>query len=241
MKTATNEKPILFTVPMVRAILDGSKTQTRRPVKPQPSAEEYYEHIDCEWYHPIVLDRHGEASPGEKVFGFANEDRGWKAPYQPGDVLWVREKHRLVWDGSLSDEMIEYAAGGELISLDSFEHGISGLVAATLYGDEHACLSMKECGKYSNTWPWRPSIHMKRWMARLFLEVTDVRVQRIQDISREDCHAEGLDEEQLDGGSHCIDGMKAWHVWMMDLWERQYPGSWQRNDWCWCYTFKRGK
>lgn len=217
MKTATNEKPILFTVPMVRAILDGSKTQTRRPVKPQPSAEEYYEHIDCEWYHPIVLDRHGEASPGEKVFGFANEDRGWKAPYQPGDVLWCRE----TWAPIPKERPSGYWTNPYLVGKDYWYKASD-------------CLP---------TWggKWRPSIHMPHKAARLFLEVTDVRVQRIQEISREDCHAEGLDEEQLDGGSHCVDGMKSWHVWMMDLWERQYPGSWQRNDWVWCYTFKRGK
>ena len=241
MKTATNEKPILFSPWKVRAIYNGA-TQTRRPVKPQPSAEEYYEHIDCEWYHPIVLDRHGEASPGEEVFGFANEDRGWKAPYQPGDVLWVRE----TWAFANSEDgpVVCYRANFDRRYLMD-DVGFRCADGSMNYDDprlKDASFAQWAVDFESGAeGQWRPSIHMPHWAARLFLEVTDVRVQRIQDISREDCHAEGLDEEQLDGGSHCIDGMKAWHVWMMDLWERQYPGSWQRNDWVWCYTFKRGK
>ena len=168
---AAKDKPILFAGWKVRAIYNGA-TQTRRP-------------IANKWLRCLCL-------PDDI------EDVIAQAPYQPGDMLWVRE----TWIGD--NNRYHYRATQDVAH-----------------------------------WKWKPSIHMPRKAARLFLEVTGVRVQRIQDISREDCHAEGLDEDQLDGGSHCIDGMKSWHVWMMDVWEKAYPGSWQRNDWVWVYDFKR--
>lgn len=83
------ERPILFSGPMVRAILEGRKTQTRRLVKPQPS---YVIDFQCRTYQPALVDRHGEMYPGPEVFGFYNEEHGWKCPYgAPGDRLWVRE------------------------------------------------------------------------------------------------------------------------------------------------------
>lgn len=85
------ERPILFSAPMVRAILDGRKTQTRRVVKPQP--HDTHE-IECGIYHPTVIDRHGEEDAGPPIFGAYSMDGEWgcKCPYgQPGDRLWVRE------------------------------------------------------------------------------------------------------------------------------------------------------
>ncbi|WP_156816735.1 hypothetical protein [Desulfovibrio oxyclinae] len=102
--------------------------------------------------------------------------------------------------------------------------------------------------------PWKPSIHMPKWACRLWLRVTDVRVQRIQDISIEDCIAEGLghnetpcpvradglhSERWYDGegceacGAPPLDGE------FSNLWESLYPGSWGRNDWVWVYEFER--
>lgn len=83
------ERPILFSAEMVRAILDGRKSQTRRVVKPQPYAEW------CpvvELYHPTLVDRDGDEYPGAEVFGAADENEGRICPFgQPGDRLWVRE------------------------------------------------------------------------------------------------------------------------------------------------------
>lgn len=85
------ERPLLFSAPMVRAILNGSKTQTRRIVKPQPT-EGYDGDFKCRMYAPIKEDKDGEQYPGEEVFGFAGCDEGWVFPYgQIGDTLWVRE------------------------------------------------------------------------------------------------------------------------------------------------------
>ena len=86
------ERPILFSGPMVRALIEGRKTQTRRIVKPQP-------HEDCSAievgrYHPTVIDRHGDEQPGAEIFGAYSLDGDWgaKCPYgAPGDRLWVKE------------------------------------------------------------------------------------------------------------------------------------------------------
>ncbi|MEQ1751860.1 MAG: hypothetical protein ABL974_20730, partial [Prosthecobacter sp.] len=89
------ECPILFSGPMVRAILDGRKTQTRRIVKPQPS---YLVESKCSTYATSLVDRHGDLYPGLAAFGVYSEEEAWPCPYgQPGDRLWVRETHR--YDG----------------------------------------------------------------------------------------------------------------------------------------------
>ena len=90
------ERPILFSSSMVRAILNGSKSQTRRVIKPQPD-----ESIQVGHYHPALVDKDGEQYPGDEVFGAYTEDGeyAWKCPYgQVGDRLWVREK-ALYWTG----------------------------------------------------------------------------------------------------------------------------------------------
>lgn len=205
------ERPILFSGPMVKAILDGRKTQTRRIVKPQPPAD-FPTPIKCEWYAPTLVNHRGEDYPGKEAFGFADEESGWVCPYgAPGDRLWVRES---------------FAIGPK-------DHGWGHVI----YKATHSAGMNPLCEGFT---PWKPSIHMPRWASRITLEIVEVRVQRVKEISREDCNAEGLDEEQLDGGSHCVDGMKSWHVWWMDLWNRvNGPGAWARNDWVWAMTFRK--
>src|SRR5690606_197652 len=83
------ERPIIFSAPMIRAILAGTKTQTRRAVKPQPSSE-WCPKVGT--YHPTMIDRYGEEYPGAEVYGASDEREGRVCPYgQPGDRLWVRE------------------------------------------------------------------------------------------------------------------------------------------------------
>ena len=169
-----NVKPILFSGPMVQALLDGRKTQTRRVLKPQPPKDELGFEVGTvrgpEWYHPAVVGKDGELEPGKQVWGVYDDWGEWGArvPYMPGDLLWVRER----W----SDE---YLAPGEVYyyatALDD------GLLA-----DEVAEIR------------WRPSIHMPRWASRVTLEVTAVRVQRLQEISIEEARAEGVATEEWD-------------------------------------------
>ena len=157
-------KPILFRGPMVRAILDNRKTQTRRvakwPAAPQTDVD------DDGW--PLFEDDMGD---------FQRE----KSPYEVGDVLWVRETWRVhAW----CDEpkvRIQYAAGGyqqfsgEQLP-DSSEDWAWSHVGGDPYGDCH----------------WRPSIFMPRWASRIELEVTGVRCERVQEIHPADVAAEGL-------------------------------------------------
>lgn len=162
------ERPILFSGPMVRAILDGRKTQTRRIVKPQPHEE--CGPIEVGHYHPTVIDRHGDEQPGAEIFGAYSLDGEWgaKCPHgQPGDRLWVREAFALADDYEV-DRVLN--PGG------------------VFYRATHS--------PADDTSRWRPSIHMPRWASRLTLEVTDVRVERVQDIS------EKAQKEPFSDGHH---------------------------------------
>ncbi len=104
-----NEHPLLLNGDMVRAVLDGSKTQTRRPIKPQPNPEHWTAPIACKEYHPIKIVR-GEEVPGPLVFGFASEDEGWVCPFgKVGDTLWVRET-ALYWRRSDDNGTTDVAA-----------------------------------------------------------------------------------------------------------------------------------
>ena len=97
------EHPILFKTEMVRAILDGRKTQTRRILKPQPdlgmSEFERYSHIEVGFYNPVVIDKYGNEQPGDEIFGAYTDDGewGWKCSYgQVGDRLWVKETYSYI-------------------------------------------------------------------------------------------------------------------------------------------------
>ena len=214
-------KPMLFSAPMVRALLEGKKTQTRRLVKPQPS-EGWSPTVGT--YHPTEVDVAGQEYPGEAVFGASDENEGRVCQLEPGCEVWVRE----TWATDRSiDSMrpsqftgwpVRYLADGTVL-----RHG-------ALYGQPD--------GKT------RVSIHMPRWASRITLKVTDVRVQRLQDISEEDAIAEGILE---DGAGWC--GYKTATVtgpWQRhaedayrNLWESiNGPGSWDANPWVWAYTFE---
>ena len=165
------ERPILFNGPMVRAILDGLKTQTRRVIKPQPP----------EWIREFGFTAF---TPKRAISGRGNyEDSGpaekfFKLPYGvPGDRLWVRETWR--------PEELENGQDGIRFCADKGFQNIDNTKEAAdkwlISYDNKKCL-------YS----WRPSIHMPRWASRINLEITDVRVQKIQDISESDAQAEGI-------------------------------------------------
>jgi hypothetical protein len=208
--------PILFSGPMIRALLEGRKTQTRRIVKPQP--------------HPISQN-YGEVEESDRYPG---EFFQWKngepllsfcCPYgKPGDLLWVREtwaqyhtvNHRRLHHGGaiaeVSDGLASYRADGHdrIDDLKTHIRLMSGcdLEAIEVNGDR-----------------WRPSIHMHRWASRLTLEITDVRVERLQDISKADKASEGGTPDQPFGT-----------VWRTI---NTAPGiRWEDNPWVWALTFK---
>ena len=189
-------KPIIFSAPMVQAILDGRKTQTRRVIKPQP---ERYLSRDAGNRVPIAV--------------WVDNQKWVKPPYQPGDILWVRE----TW-ATVSSGIIEYKA--------TYKEPYTGSA---------------EIDHIGNKIKWRPSIHMPREATRIFLRVTNVRVERLQDITEEDAKAEGCHERLLNDGWKNIGKLTARDDFIM-LWEylnakRGY--GWDTNPWVWVIEFER--
>jgi hypothetical protein len=175
-----SERPILFNGEMVRAILDGRKTQTRRVMKPQPFTNEDGEVQKTEvgWGYPTATDKYGNEDAGdEEIFACWGEDWSIKAPYIPSDRLWVRETWQLL-SGS-----IDYYNGGM-----EFDDWRGEIPKGKPFG--HYALDYK--ADANSDGPWRPSIHMPRWASRITLEVVAVRVERLQDISEADAEAEGV-------------------------------------------------
>jgi hypothetical protein len=215
------ERPILFSAPMVRALLAGIKTQTRRLVKPQPPED--CGRIYVESVHPTVIDRHGEEQPGAEIFGAFNEygDWGVRCPYgQPGERLWVRESHLNWWKLNAEGTAREFS---------------------------HVAAFRADGYELQDGEKWIPSIHMLRAASRITLEITDVRVERLQAISDADAAAEGCPcyvcGRTMDGTSeddcHCFH-RKAAASDYRDLWESiNGAGSWDANPWVWAVSFRR--
>ena len=208
----TREKPILFSAPMVRAILDGSKSQTRRVVK-------------LKSHHTI--EERDDGKPWPWMYDSDRDADHWlPCPYgQPGDRLWVRESFCEAlsnYEEEREQTTVYYRADGQEVVVDD--------------GDGYA--ETNKDGTLKS--PWKPSIHMPRWASRITLEITDIRVERLQDISEEDAQAEGAPLE-LGVLERTILGAKArYRSGFVRLWESiNGPGSWDANPWVWCISFKR--
>lgn len=213
------ERPILFSAPMVRAILEGRKTQTRRIVKPQP--DEFMKALDggkWMWVH----------DSDERYLNF---DTGF-CPYgQPGDRLWVRE----TW--GIADEWLHDCETDPPRTI-AYRANLAARNFDPVYD-----VDTSDWGGWERM-KWKPSIHMPRWASRITLEITGVRVERLHDISREDCIAEGI--ERVSDADHF-----AWKDYTgngqllspnfsyQSLWESiNCPGSWDANPWVWVINFK---
>jgi len=212
------EHPIIFSGPMVRAILDGRKTQTRRVVKPQPpNKTRHMQLTEGEW----CAFGEGTQVAGGAWCGETGDPpfNRWKCPYgQRGDMLWVREIWKPTCSGLTVDTYVRYCAD------DSRREIVHNL----------------ECRGH-DTERWRPSIHMPRWASRLTLEVTGVRVERVQDISNTDLMAEGITPDEMpDSEDPWADFYDRYQVPFMRLWDsinakRGYP--WESNPWVWVVEF----
>ena len=185
-------KPILFSAPMVQAILAGRKMMTRRVVKPQPIRKP----VECGW---VPSGWSIESEPNE--YGVKGCDCiEVKCPYEIGDRLWVRE----TWRGCDEDfPNLSYRA---------------------------------DCTGSVIPKGWKPSIFMPRWASRITLEVTDVRVERLQEITEADAIAEGFRATQNERG----EGSSA-TCWFRHLWEKlngeKHP--WSANPWVWIISFTK--
>lgn len=224
------ERPVLFKGEMVNAILDGRKTQTRRAIKNnQPTTDQ----LEIRKYRPGTYAITGLWSVQStrlnnlgKTFG-----KPFKCPYgKPGDRLWVRESHAfsvidpdgLDWRDDPENWDVVYRADDDGLGL-SWRNGDGEVI----------------------TPPWRPSIHMPRWASRILLEITDVRVERLQDISYSDAQAEGMygdysrppiTENPWLGNKYGVSTIDRYR----ELWQSiNGPGSWDANPWVWVIEFKR--
>ena len=200
------ERPILFSSEMVRAILDGRKTQTRRVIKfrslPEIPVTSMYEHGGFEG-EPFTQSWSADHA-GEKSIVV---EQGIKCPYgQPGDRLWVREAfHSWHEDGNHAI----YRADGE----------------DQRVGKRHESYGVGR---------WSPSIHMPRWASRITLEVTGVRVERVQKISAKDLVAEGAITKDPFNVTNRPHFQRLWD------WINTKRGfGWEKNPWVWVVEFKR--
>lgn len=214
-----SEKPILFSAPMVRAVLAGTKTQTRRALRVQPPANTVQVST---WHHPdqrpmfYAWTRAG-GPVADHLFGGA-EISDWEpvpCPYgKPGDRLWVRE----AFAGSIAYE----------------RHGYP----LKEWGNKIWYIADGEPRSGQWTLP-RPSIHMPRALSRITLEVTGVRVERLQAISATDAIAEGVNVH-ADHHGKPRDSIYSPVQAYRDLWEQiNGPGSWDANPWVWVVEFRR--
>ena len=215
--TATRERPIVFSGPMVQAILDGRKTQTRRLVKPQPPDPDAVKKLaggGYGWWNPEGSERFVVTGPvwAVRCIGPDVANKGITCPYgRPGDRLWVRE----TW---AARECREYDPSGAF-SMGTGEQEI--LYRAGGPGG----------GKGEPDYGWKSSIHMPRWASRITLELTGVRVERLQDISEEDANAEGVrDSANYSARLH-----------FARLWDEinGKRAPWSSNPWLWVLEFKR--
>ena len=208
-------KPILFSTPMVQAILDGRKTQTRRVIKDKDIANWF--DIDVDGKPIAYIDQEtGDSYPPTH-----------RAKYQPGDILWVRETWAARCDECDSNQGTGYRD------------------ATCAYGD---------CNRYvykadDNGCPggkWRPSTHMPREAARLFLEVKNVQVEMLQDITEHNARLEGCIDSHDKICDGKFDDVTEFYLTAKDafieLWDsinakRGYP--FESNPWVWVITFER--
>lgn len=217
------ERPILFSAPMVRAILDGTKTQTRRIVKPQPLEASPGPGIRAALYRP------GDFIWPDKVPGCStisckpHGPDGWAEQHSPygkaGDWLWVREAH---WMDRRDPTLAVMNADGYVVARNGSETGQESNPA--------------ELG-LNHFWKLRPSIHMPRWASRISLEITSVRVERLQDISEADAEAEGIDfMRSIPDADETMIARELFEC----LWESiNGPESWATNPWVWVVEFRR--
>lgn len=223
------ERPMIFNAEMVRAILDGRKTQTRRLVPEWQLPKHSPDNSDDPRYN-WMAEAQRDRRYGYGVFGETEEacaeELSLMAPCPFGnkrDRIWVRE----TFQGPLFnlDMMDSYCKDSTPFEKPEFcVYKADGVPTPEFYDAD----DVLHCR-------WRPSIHMPRWASRITLEITGVRVERLASISNESARAEGYPAERAaDGGDS-----DPW-LWFRDLWDGIYPNqSFKVNPWVWVIEFRR--
>lgn len=211
-------KPILFNIEMVRANLGGRKTCTRRVIKPQPDEKHTY---------PLGFVTDSTEKKEVGCFGFGIDEYGGsiqcaKAPYQSGDILYVRETWQYLYELDGNEQVIE--------DTGRYYYAATDTIPFNTYVDENGV-------KHDHV-PWKPSIHMPKEAARIWLKVTDVRVERLQQITETQAQAEGCNSGLLTGACTARGQFE-------DLWNHTIKKSdldrygWKANPWVWVIEFER--
>ena len=247
------ERGMIFNGEMVRALLDGRKTQTRRIVKGADGAVKFCKEWDINGEEIFVVLGEKDHTGMNPVLGAISCPLG-----AVGDRIWVREtwgvvSHELDEDGRIqpwtpdrpATAIHEMPFGNSYFS----GHAIYAADGDFTWGDDDGYEDGRSC--------WKPSIHMPRAASRILLEITDVRVERLNAISPEDAESEGLERTNFTGFGDepglpsypepdvYFDPLKKqWKEYPPEafagLWESIYgEGSWQANPWVWVISFKR--
>jgi hypothetical protein len=197
------ERGMIFNDEMVRAILEGRKTQTRRPVK-NVRAD------NC-----LVISKPTKKRNGVYTHVMDAPEHGLCPFGNVGDRIWVRETFNAFW---LDDDVIQ-----------EIKDGVSLASELCDYKADYSDSSKPSEG-------WTPSIHMPRWASRILLEITDVRVERLHDMSEADAKAEGASP-----ATYKITPPEAvYRVGFGDIWRGIYgQENWLSNPWVWVIEFKR--
>ncbi len=238
-------KPILFSTPMVQSILGGSKTMTRRVVKKKYGNTDLKMRTDK--YGTRLIERQNDAPPPEPItYPDGRKGTRWHmvairdvpSPYQRGDILWVRE----TWQ-----QLALWTDNGCELDWDKMQYYYAA--------DGNPGIEMTDDNGFPlERFRWRPSIHMPKAAARIFLRVTDVRAERVQDIDNSDAIREGATGLVC---THCnstpydctdcmntgwieppiLDFQEIWNSTIKPKDRDKY--GWDANPWVWVYTFER--
>lgn len=211
------EHPIIFSPELVPKILDGTLTMTRRVIKPQPQPSDTHD-----WYW----------KPGGMLCsdGYFRERAPYHCPYgQVGDRLIVRETHYR-WGRWVKNGLTE--TGKQAWTFKSLNRAVAYL--------DNPPQWLIETNKIRNTPGWfkRPSIHMPRWASRITLEITEVRVERLQEITAKDALAEGIEYKEADDKGFPICTPDVWFHILWDSLNAKRGYSWEVNPWVFVITFK---
>jgi hypothetical protein len=253
------EIPILYSTPMVQAILAGRKTMTRRIMNPQPGYCNHSDYTEAPWKNEPPMFIESAADPyywycrycGNGIIA-KNDYKGIKCPYgRPGDLFWVRESFRINrWmheDGELT---FRYEADGGISKVAGFDDDET----FNRYWQQ-SCDDLYKAGYQPNdeerfqdydykALRLRPNIFMPKEISRIWLQVTDVRIERLQDISHEDAQAEGVEkiDESIFNWRHygsnyagCSDARTSFQ----SLWQSiNGDESWDANPFVWVISFE---
>lgn len=221
------ETGLMFKAPLVRAILSGQKAQTRRVWK-MPRG--------CMWYEELGGEKEGWVTDADQPWWIHVEE--FRCPMgRPGDHIYVRETWAEVARRQpLTDEDLPMRQDGRIVVYEADPH----------WRGARQFLCADGCIRWALPDRWKPSIHMRKRDARIWLEVTGVRVERLQEISEADCIAEGIEFFNNDRECGCKNYMdetgKDWTLTPLQsfqsLWEST-DGDWAANPWVWVTDFKR--